>query len=286
MSTGRHLFQKRGLHAKRSFGQCFLADSNIARKIARAAVGPEAGTVLEIGAGTGALTHPLLECGARVVAIERDRDLVPVLNQTLTEAATLGRLRIVEADAVSTDWLRLLEGEPRPHVVAGNVPYQVTGRLLERATEVAGRVRRVVFMIQKEVADRIEAAPGTKDYGALSVFVRRSYEVEDRFAVPPTCFRPQPSVHSAVVVLEPVTPSPPAADDILRTLVVRAFSKRRKTLRNAWRGVFGLDVGNLETLAANAAFSLDARAETLIPSQFDQAADWVRAFEATTPHRR
>lgn len=274
---GRHLFRDRGLRAKRSFGQCFLADPNIARRIARECVPEPGGTALEIGAGTGALTLPLLDRGARVVAIERDREIVPILEEALHDAIASGRLTVHELDAASCDWLGLLSGLPRPHAVVGNVPYQITGRLLERATEIAAEVRRVVFMIQKEVADRIEAPCGSRDYGALTVFVRRSFHVVRRISVPPTCFRPQPSVHSAVLVLEPNPSAPGPVDDVLRALVLTSFSRRRKTLRNAWKGAMGLDDVQWELAARDAGIRLEARAETLSPEDFERVAAWVRA---------
>ena len=273
---GRRIFSARGLRAKKSFGQCFLADANIARRIAREAVVQPGTTVLEIGPGTGALTRHLLDQGARVVAIERDRDLVPVLREALIDAVDAGQLSIQEDDAATCDWFALLKSEPLPHAIVGNVPYQITGRLLERATEIAGHVDRVVFMIQREVADRIDAAVGTKDYGALSVFVRRSFRVARRIAVPPTCFRPQPSVHSAVVVLEPRDPVPPPADETLRTLVQTSFSRRRKTLRNAWRGAFGLEDEAWQRVAADVGVRLEARAETLEPEQYEAIAALIR----------
>lgn len=276
-SDGRRIFSARGLRAKKSFGQCFLADANVARRIAREAVVQPGTTVLEIGPGTGALTRHLLDRGARVIAIERDRDLVPVLGEALAGAVEANQLSIREDDAASCDWRALLDPEPRPHAVVGNVPYQITGRLLERATEIAGRVERVVFMIQREVADRIDAPVGTKEYGALSVFVRRSFRVVRRIAVPPTCFRPRPSVHSAVVVLEPHRIVPSAADETLRTLVLTSFSRRRKTLRNAWRGAFGLEDAAWQQVAEHVGVSLDARAETLEPEQFDAVAAWIRS---------
>ncbi len=273
---GKDLFQDRGLHAKKSFGQCFLADPNIARRIAREAVVEPGGTALEIGPGTGALTVPLLDRGARVIAIERDRDLVPLLRESLANAVRDGQLEVHELDAATCDWSALLAGKPRPHIVVGNVPYQITGRLLERATAMAGHVQRVVFMIQKEVADRIEAPCGTRDYGALSVFVRRSFRVMRRIAVPPTCFRPQPSVHSCIVVFEPLSPPVEPVDGVLRDLVLTAFSHRRKTLRNAWRGAFQLEDGAWVQAAAECGIRLDVRAETLTPEDFDRVASWVR----------
>ncbi|MFW5738945.1 MAG: 16S rRNA (adenine(1518)-N(6)/adenine(1519)-N(6))-dimethyltransferase RsmA [Myxococcota bacterium] len=274
---GRQVFRERGLRAKKSFGQCFLADPNIARRIAREAVATPGGTALEVGPGTGALTKHLLDRGARVIAIERDRDLVPVLREVFAQPCEQGQLTVVEDDAASCDWAAWLSESALPRAVVGNVPYQITGRLLQRATEVASAVDRVVFMVQREVADRIDAPVGTKDYGALSVFVRRSFRVVRRIAVAPSCFRPQPSVHSAVVVLDPVDNAPDAADELFRTLVTASFSRRRKTLRNAWRGVFGLDDTAWEAIARSAQVSLDARAETLGPLEFGNVAELVRA---------
>ncbi|MCU0693273.1 MAG: 16S rRNA (adenine(1518)-N(6)/adenine(1519)-N(6))-dimethyltransferase RsmA [Polyangiaceae bacterium] len=275
---GRALFRARGLRAKRSFGQCFLADANIARAIAREATTPPGGTTLEIGAGTGALTRPLLERAARVVAIERDRQLVPLLQESLGSWLTADRLRLVEADAVQCDWVGLLQQGPAPRIVAGNVPYQITGRLLEKAVSVAAHVDRVVFMVQREVAERVAATCGSKQYGALSVFVTRAYVVRRRLAVPASCFRPRPEVDSSVLVLErrqdqPVEP----CDEAFEALVVAGFAQRRKTLRNAWRDVLELDAAQLHDIARSASIDLGARAETLPVTAFEAMAREVRA---------
>ena len=278
MGNGRQVFLDRGLRAKRSFGQCFLADANIARRMARECVLVSGATVLEIGPGTGALTEPLLDLGARVVAIERDREMIPVLREALSSSVRTGQLTIHELDAATCDWANLLQSMPRPHVIVGNVPYQITGRLLERATAMAGEVQRVVFMIQKEVAERIEAPCGSRDYGALSVFVRRSFHVVRRFGVPPTCFRPQPSVHSAVVVFEPNQPVVGSADDVFRELVRAAFARRRKTIRNAWRGAMGFDDSQWERAVRDVGLRMDARPETLSVDDFARVAGRVRAL--------
>jgi len=273
--SARQGFRDRGFHAKRSFGQCFLADQNIARRIAQHSVPQPGGTVLEIGAGTGALTGPLLQRQAIVVAIERDRDLIPLLEESFFQPIADGQLFVCEHDAATSDWLALLSEHPTPHAVVGNIPYQITGRLLQRATQVACHVQRVVFMMQKEVADRIQAPCGSRQYGALSVFVRRSFRVVERISVPPTCFRPQPSVHSAVLVLEP-HPTLPPADPIFDELVSAAFSQRRKTLRNAWRESMGLSVQDWEIIAPDAGINLDARAETLCVQDFERLASRLR----------
>ncbi len=274
-SSGRRLFYNRGLRAKKSFGQCFLTDANIARRIAQEAIVSPC-TALEIGAGTGALTSPLLDRAKKVIAIERDRDLVPILKQAFAYAIQSHALEIHELDAANCDWLCLLSESPRPYVIVGNVPYRITGRLIERATELAAQVDRVVFMIQKEVADRIAAPCGSKNYGALSVFVRRSFYLVRRIAVPPTCFRPQPAVHSAVVVLEPLRPTIAPVDFVLKHLVLTSFSRRRKTLRNAWRDAFELSETQWKDCARATGIALDLRAENLKPEDFDRVAQWVR----------
>jgi 16S rRNA (adenine1518-N6/adenine1519-N6)-dimethyltransferase len=271
----RKLFSERGLHAKRSFGQCFLADANIARIIAAEATSPQGGTVVEIGAGTGALTAPLIARAARVVAIERDRDLAPVLRSTFADAIGSGALQVVEDDALVADWQALLSGGPRPHVLAGNLPYQLTGRILHRVRSIAYAIDRAVFMVQKELADRLVAAAGTSDYGALTVFVRSRFQVCKRIAVPSSCFRPRPKVDSTVVVMTPSAgcgqPDPPPFDAVVRA----AFATRRKTLRNAWRGVCGLDDLALQNVATDAGVELEARGESLSLEQFRDVANRI-----------
>jgi len=264
---GRAAFHARGLHAKRSFGQCFLADPNIARNIALEATSPQGGTCLEIGPGTGALTRYLLARAARVVAVERDRDLVPLLRETYAEEVEADRLRVVEADAAARSWLDLLADGPRPHCIVGNVPYQITGRLLQRAIDTAPAVDRVVFMVQKEVADRIGAPVGAKEYGALSVFVQHAFVLLRRMFVPSSCFRPRPQVDSTVVVLQPRGWDGPAASTF-EWLVTAAFSRRRKTLRNAVKGWRGVDGDTWEKIARQAGISLDDRAERVAPDQW------------------
>lgn len=280
--SGKQVFRERGLRAKRSFGQCFLADANIARRIAKLAVDAPGCTALEIGAGSGALTRQLLACGANVVAIERDRDLIPVLQTTFHEALEQGRLHIHEADAATCEWRELLTNHPQPHVLVGNIPYQITGRLLHRATEACAQMQRVVFMVQKEVADRIAALPGSKNYGAMSVFVQHCFRVSERVLVPPTCFRPQPSVYSAIVLLEPHAPLPAPIDDLMQALVTKAFSRRRKTLRNAWRDAFCMTERDWQRIARECRVCLDARPEQLSPAQFAAICTKVRCLQMDT----
>lgn len=262
-----------GLRAKKHFGQNFLADENLARRIAELATEPPGGTVVEIGAGLGALTRPLLARAARVIAIERDRDLIPILEAELRS----DRLQLVEADAKKVDFVGLAAGGPRPWVLAGNLPYQITGPLLQKAVGVARRFDRMVFLVQLEVADRLAAAPGRAGWGALSVFVQAQFSVRRAFIVRRGAFHPQPGVDSAVVVLEPHAEPVVEEDDTLRALVHAAFAQRRKKLANAWQGVLGLDTERLARAAERAGIDLARRGETLEVAELARMAREVSA---------
>jgi 16S rRNA (adenine1518-N6/adenine1519-N6)-dimethyltransferase len=272
----RVVLREAGLAPKRSFGQSFLVAESVTRAIAEACVPePELGRarVVEIGAGTGALTSLLVVRARRVTAIERDRDLVPVLARAFEADIEAGKLALLEADAQTVDYPMLLgdEDPASPRVLCGNLPYQITGRLLERAVANADRLERVVVMVQEEVADRLLASPGTKTYGALTVFVRAAFDVARVMTVSRGSFHPPPAVTSAVVRLVPVRPPRARETDTFRALVKGAFTARRKTLRNAWSGV--ADADRVARAAAEANVSLDARGETLDVTAFARVAN-------------
>ena len=276
MRAAEHLalLRSAGLAPKKSFGQNFLVSDAVLARIAAACVPDEEvgrARVLELGAGLGALTAVLTERAAHVTAVERDRDLVPVLREALREPVSGGKLTVLEADAQGLDVGALLGTGDAPRVLAGNLPYQITGQLLRLAVEQADAVDRVVFMIQEEVAERLVAAPSTKAYGALSVFVQAAFAVRVVVDVPPGAFAPPPRVSSAVVALSPRRPRLAEETEAFRALVKGAFGARRKTLRNAWRGVAD-DAARLEAAAAAAGVSLDARGETLDVAAFARVA--------------
>jgi 16S rRNA (adenine1518-N6/adenine1519-N6)-dimethyltransferase len=262
-----------GLRPKKHFGQNFLGDENLARRIAALATEPPSGTVVEIGAGLGALTRPLLERASRVIAIERDRELVPVLRRELADAIERGSLQILEADAKQLDLPALFENGPRPHVLAGNLPYQLTGLLLEQAVHAARALDRAVFLVQLEVGARLGAKPGGDNWGALSVFVQAQFSVRRAFVVRRGAFHPQPGVDSALIVLEPL--ATPLADEseAFRALVHAAFEKRRKKLRNAWHAVLGQSDAAIAEAAERAGVDLNVRGETLAISTFARMAE-------------
>jgi 16S rRNA (adenine1518-N6/adenine1519-N6)-dimethyltransferase len=264
----RALLARHGLRPKRHFGQNFLLDRHLARRIAELSAPPGA-LVVEIGAGLGALTTHLLSRARAVVAIERDRDLVPALRETFAADSRASSLRIVEADAKTFDYAHELEGSEAPRAITGNLPYQITGPLLQRLVELAPCVEVAGVLVQLEVAERITAKPGTREYGALSVFLQAAYAVARPLVVKRGAFFPQPGVDSALVVLSPrqdrVEETP-----WFRKLVKSAFSQRRKQLRNAWRGLLPDD--ELADMARRAGVELERRGETLSVGEFARAA--------------
>ena len=264
-------FRERGLSAKKSFGQNFLVDPGIARQIADLSAYGEGATVVEIGAGLGALTEPLLRRAARVIAVERDRDLCPILRDAFADPIAEGRLVVLEADAKRIDFRAWLGEGPAPRVVAGNLPYQLTGPLLEQTTSMASAIDRAVFMVQAELAERLTAAPGSESYGALSVFVGAAFRVTRALSVARGAFHPRPGVDSAVVVLTPLVPPRAEETATFRAAVRAAFGQRRKTLRNAWRGLGPEPV--IAVCAEAAGIDRERRGETLSVEEFARFAE-------------
>lgn len=272
MRSPQAQLRARGLSAKKRLGQNFLVDTHIAARIAEAATTPTGGTVLEVGAGLGALTIPLLARAHHVIAIERDPELCEVLRDELRSELESGALHLHQADATALDWRALIEGTPRPRVVAGNLPYLLTGRLIEMATSLRAICDAAVFMVQAEVADRLLAAPASRDYGALSVFVQAAFEVRRVLSVKRGSFFPSPNVDSAVVRLTSHVPARAEETEAFREAVHRAFGMRRKTLRNAWKGIYGWSSEALAEAAEASGIALDARGETLAVEDFARLA--------------
>ncbi|HEX9179036.1 MAG TPA: 16S rRNA (adenine(1518)-N(6)/adenine(1519)-N(6))-dimethyltransferase RsmA [Burkholderiales bacterium] len=217
--------------ARKRFGQHFLHDRNIIEKIL-GAVDPRPGElVVEIGPGLGALTRPLLERLPHLHVVEIDRDLAARLEQEFGPE----RLTVHRGDALAFDFAELGAGLR----VVGNLPYNVSTPLLFHLAGIAPRLRDLHFMLQREVVERMVAAPSGSEYGRLSVMLQYRFAMEKLFGVAPGCFRPPPKVESAVVRMVPLArPEPAALDEkLLAAAVTRAFTRRRKTLRNALDGV-------------------------------------------------
>ena len=257
----RETIADHGLDARKRFGQHFLLDLNLTRRIARSAAPLDEGTIIEVGPGPGGLTRALLMEGARhVIAIEVDTRAVGALRQL--QAASAARLEIIEGDALTMDPAAL--GSPTRRIVA-NLPYNVATALLIRWLHAADAIADMVLMFQKEVVDRLVAPPRTKDYGRLSVLAQHVCEVHKLFEVGPSAFVPPPKIMSAVVRLTPRPPDRRLSDlRPLEKVTAAAFGQRRKMLRGALQGLFGDPVAALEGLG----LSPTARAEELSVGDF------------------
>lgn len=265
------------VRARKSLGQNFLVDRNYQQRIVAALEAGPDDTVLEIGPGTGALTDHLAGAVRRLVAIEKDDALAAALQQRFAGRADV---EIVNGDALAVELVALL-GSPGEARIIGNIPYNITSPLIFRMLEREHRPRRLVFMVQKEVADRIVSPPGDRQYGALSVGVRTVAQVERLFVVPRGAFRPVPNVDSAVLRIDPFRPSPLTAADErdVRTLARVAFGWRRKQLQRILRDAaeYGLDADAVAALLAPFEISPAARPETLAPEDFVALARALRA---------
>lgn len=262
--TPAALLRRYGLRAKQSWGQNFLGDPHVLGRIAQAARVGQGDTVVELGPGLGHLTRALLETGAHVVAVERDRDMVRVLTEQKLE-----RLRIVEGNAADLDLSKL--DVPTPVVVVGNLPYHLTSPILFELLDQHWLVKRAVFTLQQEVVTRLSAAPGGRDYGLLSVLLGLHFDVEELFSLPARMFHPPPKVDSAVVLLSHLDqPRAPIKDDArFRKVVKAAFAQRRKTLINSLKSDRQLATPEQYAHAlATAGIDPIRRAETLSVEEF------------------
>ncbi len=213
-------------------GQHFLRDEGVLARIAATLELRPADRVVEIGPGEGVLTRHLLAAGARVTAIEIDPQLAAGLRERFDSKANF---ELLEGDVLDTDLEALLAGERA--ALAGNLPYHITSPIVRRALDLADRITRAVFLVQKEVGHRICAGPGSRDYGYLSVLCRLRAEPELLFRVSPGSFRPPPKVDSAVVRLTPL--AKPAPEPELVRFLEAAFRQPRKTLRNNLAALYG-----------------------------------------------
>jgi 16S rRNA (adenine1518-N6/adenine1519-N6)-dimethyltransferase len=257
----REVIRRFELGARRSLGQNFLLDLNLARRIARAGAPLDAASVIEIGPGPGGLTRGLLLEGARhVTAIERDHRCIAALGEVAT--AFPDRLRVIEADALETDLASLV---PAPRKIVANLPYNIATPLLIRWLDNIGAYQSLTLMFQKEVAQRLAAVPRTKAYGRLSVLTQWLCDVELVFDVSPQAFVPAPKVTSTVVRLVP-RPRPLAAcrQEDLERVTAAAFGQRRKMLRQSLKSLGD----NVSEMLAAAGVAPTVRAEELSVEQF------------------
>lgn len=265
----RALLARYGIVPRKALGQHFLIAAPVLDRIVDSlALGP-GDTVVEIGPGLGVLTQRLAAAGAPVVAVELDERLLPVLRETL---APYRNVQLVRGDALEVDLDALVaaHGGKSPYKVAGNLPYNITGPLVARLLQGRLAIERLVLMVQKEVADRFVAQPGTKDYGSLTVLVQYRTRCQIVATASRRCFYPPPEVTSAVVQMV-VHAQPPVKvldEQIFFHVVRAAFAQRRKTLKNALKAQLGLDAEQWEHVMAAAGIDPQRRGETLSIGEF------------------
>ncbi len=279
MTSPRALLKAWQLPPKKSLGQNFLSDPSVAEMIAeRAKIGAE-DAVLEIGAGLGALTAPLARRAGRVTAVETDRRLLDLLRTEL-RARRIDNVDLLEADILRVDIRPLAKASGRSLVVTGNLPYHISSQIIVQLIQARESVRRAVVMIQREMAQRLMAVPGSKDYGRLTVMLRYCADIRSVAVVRSDRFYPRPKVDSEVVAIDFHHPPPlPAEDEPFLFLVIKAaFGKRRKTLKNALSGS-ELQLSPTEARDALEAAGIDParRAETVSVGEFVGLSEKIEA---------
>lgn len=271
MTGTSEILQKYQFRMQKKYGQNFLIDTNILHKIVESAQIAKEDCVLEIGPGIGTMTQHLAEAAGRVIAVEIDKDLIPILEDTL---AAYDNIRLLHADILKVDLHRLLEEENngRPVKVVANLPYYITTPIIMKLFENHMPLVSITVMVQSEVADRMQVGPGTKDYGALSLAVQYFARPEIVARVPASCFIPRPNVDSTVIRLTRHAKPPVVVDDEAYFFaVIRAsFNQRRKTLVNGLvnAGNLGVTKNQVEEVLAKMGVSKTVRGETFTLERF------------------
>ena len=272
------VLKKFDIHFNKKFGQNFLIDSHVMNKIIRTADISKEDTVLEVGPGIGTMTQFLAESAGKVISVEIDRNLIPVLSYTLSD---YDNVKIISGDILKQDLWELSReyNDGRPFKVVANLPYYITTPIIMGFLENDTPVKSITVMIQKEVAERMQAGPGTKAYGALSLAV--SYYSKPYLAanVPQNCFMPRPNVDSAVITLTKYDVPPVQTKDVkhMFTLIGASFQQRRKTLWNGIKISEKLDYSREEVEEALTSMGLDVniRGEKLTLEQFARLSDYL-----------
>ena len=271
------VLQKTNFHFKKQFGQNFLIDPSVLEHILDYSKINKEDLVIEIGPGIGTLTEALCEKAGFVIAIEIDEKLIPILKDNLSE---MDNFFLLHKDALKVDFQKLLSEHPEfsSVKVVANLPYYITTPILMSLLEKKLSFRSITVMVQKEVALRMKAAPGTKDYGALSLAVQYYSKPEIVQEVPPHCFIPRPNVSSMVIHLQLHEKAPVSVKDpaLLFKTIKFSFMQRRKTLVNALSSGFHLDKKNLQALLSSLSYSENVRGETLSLEDFALISDAIR----------
>lgn len=271
------ILQKYNFNFQKKFGQNFLIDANILENIISAAEVNENDCVLEIGPGIGTMTQYLCENAKEVVAVEIDKKLIPILKEDTL--SSYNNITIINEDILKVDINAIVQEKNagKPIKVVANLPYYITTPIIMGLFESHVPLESITIMVQKEVAERMQVGPGTKDYGALSLAVQYYAKPEVKMIVPAGCFMPRPNVDSAVIKLTRHEQPPVQVKDerLMFDMIRAAFNQRRKTLVNGLNNAAGLNVNKEKVLAALEAMKLPAtiRGEALTLAQFAELAD-------------
>lgn len=272
------ILQKHHFNIQKKYGQNFLVDTHVLEKIMDAAEITKEDCVVEIGPGIGTMTQYLAERAREVAAIEIDRNLIPILEETLADHPNV---TVINEDILKVDLNSLVQekNQGRPVKVVANLPYYITTPIIMALFENHVPIKSITIMVQKEVADRMQVGPGTKDYGALSLAVQYYAKPEIVAQVPPNCFIPRPGVGSAVIHLTRYE-NPPVEvrnEGLLFALIRAAFNQRRKTLANAIANAAGLPFSREDVVAALEKMQMQPaiRGEALTLEQFGKLADFL-----------
>ena len=263
---------------QKKFGQNFLIDSHVVDKIIRSAALTKEDCVLEIGPGIGSMTQYLAEVAGKVIAVEIDKNLIPILSETLK---TYDNVTIIHEDILKVDMHKLAceYNSGKPIKVVANLPYYITTPIIMSLFEGQVPVSSITVMVQKEVADRIQAGPGTKDYGALSLAVQYYAEPEIVANVPPNCFMPRPKVGSAVICLTRHVTCPVKVEneELLFRIIRASFNQRRKTLVNAVENTAGIGISKeeIKDILIDLGMSVTIRGEALTLEQFAELSNRI-----------
>lgn len=274
----REIIDKYGFMFQKRFGQNFLIDGNVVEKIVREAGVTKDDFVLEIGPGIGTMTQYLAEAAREVAAVEIDSSLIPILKDTLKE---WDNVTVINNDILKTDIKKIANEKNggKPVKVVANLPYYITTPIIMGLFEKNVPVDSITVMVQKEVADRMQVGPGTKDYGALSLAVQYYAKPEIVANVPPNCFMPRPKVGSAVIKLTRYEKPPVEVQDerLMFRLIRASFNQRRKTLVNGIKnsGDFSLGKEEIENIFEKCGLPLNIRGEALTLEQFAMLANCI-----------